>query len=132
MSKRNQTAAAPAADQAEQKPADTAAATGAAEGTDEAQAGSTDAGVTQATESAAPEGVVTTDTTDPETTRAFPHSETDLRTVADVDREIKAANAYVVAWHVKAGGTRYVPGDVFPPELVTPELLASGAITLKG
>lgn len=121
MSRKNQ-AAAPA-------PAPASAPTD--ESTEETQAQATDAGITEATEAEQPAGVVTTETGDPEVDLAFPHSEVDTRTVADVDREIKAANAYSVAWHVKAGGTRYVPGDVFPPELVTPELLASGAVVKK-
>lgn len=112
------------------KTADQAAtASTAVESTDEAQAQGADAGVTESTEGDKPDGVVTTEeVVDTETARAFPHSEVDQRTVADVDREIKAANAYRVAWHVKAEGTRYAPGDVFPAELVTPAMLESGAV----
>jgi len=58
---------------------------------------------------------------------AFPGTD-DTRTIAEVDAQIKAANAYTVAWHVKVGRKRYEPGDVFPAELLVPELLASGAV----
>lgn len=58
---------------------------------------------------------------------AFPGTD-DTRTIAEVDAQIKAANAYTVVWHVKAGGKRYAPGDAFPAELLADELLASGAV----
>ncbi|MGD9599928.1 MAG: hypothetical protein AB7P94_16820 [Steroidobacteraceae bacterium] len=124
MSRKNTTAPAPAAATEAAAPA----ASQAVESTDEAQAQASDAGITEATEAAAPAGVVTTEGADPEAERAFPDSDTDQRTVADVDREIKAANAYRVTYHVKTGGTRFAPGDVIPVELVTPALLASGAV----
>lgn len=68
-----------------------------------------------------PAGVVSVDSP------AFPGTD-DTRTIAEVDAQIKAANAYTVAWHVKAGGKRYAPGDEFPAELLADELLASGAV----
>lgn len=70
-----------------------------------------------------PDGAATFENSDP----AFPGTGDD-RTIADVDAQIKAANAYTVAWHVKAGGKRYEPGEAFPADLVADELLASGAV----
>lgn len=105
MSRKNTAAPAPApAAESENQ-----AASQAAESTDEAQIQGADAGITEATEPAAPSGVVTTDVTPTDDAKA-------------------QADGYRVVWHVKAGGKRYEPGEAFPDELVTPELLASGAI----
>lgn len=96
---------------------------------------------TEATEAQHPAGVVTTEGLPPE---ADPEQRTDKGSAADplTDADAAAdlagtarpndqAQAYVVAWHVKVEGTRYAPGDDFPAELVTPALLASGAIVAK-
>lgn len=38
------------------------------------------------------------------------------------------ATGFAAAWHVKAGGKLYQPGDEFPADLVSDELLAGGAV----
>lgn len=130
MSRKNQAAAAAA-------PAPAPAAQ-VVESTDEAQKQGADAGVTEATESEQPAGVVTTEGLPPE---ADPEQRTDKGSVADpltdadaaadlagTPRPSSQAPAYVVVSHVKAGGKRYAPGDPIPAEHVADTFLASGAV----
>lgn len=113
-------------------------ATAAVESTDESQAQGADAGVTDATEADQPGGVVTTEGLPPE---ADPEQRTDKGSASDPLTDADAAadlagtprpgdqvQAYAVAWDVKAGGKWHKPGEAIAPQLVTPELLASGAV----
>ena len=119
----------------------------AAESTDEAQAQTADTGITEATESEQPAGVVTADA--PTGEGLAPEADPELRTdkgsaadpltdadaaadLAGTPRPSGEAAEYVAVWNVKTGGNRYAPGDVLTltPEAAAP-FLASGASTLK-
>lgn len=86
-----------------------------------AAAAAAETGTTDATEATNAPGTVTVNSTvDADKGSATPPAD-----------PAEPAAAYVVVWHVKAGGKLHAPGDTIAAELVTDAMLVPGGSVVK-